>query len=324
MAMARARFFTSSGYSLLSLVIASALLGWALMFIQYVWDNVIKPISWTNDLVQHVSPTASLPAISEYSTIALKMGLLCGAFFVMLLVFFGMFAYGIYRNRRSFAAYAAILFVGLWIFSVSRINSDFQASVAKAMIDIAESSIQTGWLPRHTSDNIMLIFESSFSCYLVLIPVILAVAALTLAMRQEEPLEHLQSNYRLLVMTLYVSAVLLGLVTAVVTLMYRTPATLLDSDAAETYRRAAADWSSYFGVVNSLIIAVATLPAFALFRWQLDRRLTRDNPNATRAQKQTWLSEQGFSLSFSKVISAAIAIASPSLVSSQINLSGLG
>ncbi len=324
MAMARARFFTSSGYSLLSLVIASALLGWALMFIQYVWENVIKPIAWTNDLVQHVSPTASLPAISEYSTIALKMGLLCGGFFVMLLVFCGMFAYGIYRNRRSFAAYAAILFVGLWIFSASRVDSDFQASVAKAMIDIAESSIQTGWLLRNTNDTIMLIFQSSFSCYLLLIPVILAVSALTLATRHDEALEHLQSNYRLLVLTLYVSAVLLGLVTAVVTLMYSAPATLLDSEAAAVYRRAAADWSNYFGVVNSLIIAAATLPAFALFRWQLDRRLTRDNPNAARAQKQKWLVEQGFTLNIPKALSAAIAIASPSLVSSQINLSGLG
>ena len=76
--------------------------------------------------------------------------------------------------------------------------------------------------------------------------------------------------------------------------------------------------------MNSLIIALATLPPFALFRWQLERRLARDNPHATRQQIEAWLAEKGFTLNIPKVASAVIAIASPLLVSSQINLSGLG
>ncbi len=324
MALPRARFLTNSGFSLLSMAIVTVLFGLMYQMNEYVWLNVIKPISWTSDLAQKVAPAASLLSISEYSTIALKLGLLFAAFFVMIFVLAGIFAYSIYRNWHALAAYAAIFYVVAWLVAASSAGSDFQASIWRDILAISQASIQSGWLTKEANDSYSLLFSASFGCYLLSIPVIMAVCSLTLATRHENAVEHAQANYRVLVLMLYVSAVLLGLVTAVVSLTYRAPASLLDSEAGEIYRRTAAEWASYFGVVNSLIIALATLPPFALFRWQLERRLARDNPHATRQQIEAWLAEKGFTLNIPKVASAVIAIASPLLVSSQINLSGLG
>ena len=234
MALPRARFLTNSGFSLLSMAIVTVLFGLMYQMNEYVWLNVIKPISWTSDLAQKVAPAASLLSISEYSTIALKLGLLFAAFFVMIFVLAGIFAYSIYRNWHALAAYAAIFYVVAWLVAASSAGSDFQASIWRDILAISQASIQSGWLTKEANDSYSLLFSASFGCYLLSIPVIMAVCSLTLATRHENAVEHAQANYRVLVPMLYVSAVLLGLVTAVVSLTYRAPASLLDSEAGKS------------------------------------------------------------------------------------------
>jgi hypothetical protein len=119
--------------------------------------------------------------------------------------------------------------------------------------------------------------------------------------------------HRRMLWGLYAGAAVLACFIALLDTTYTLPASFLGQKEAEAFRAVAAQWSEYYGMFNSLIIAIVWLPPFLLFRRRLGNAVRDDNPEASDRRVQEWLKDNGFQFTWPKATISIIAIAAPSL-----------